>query len=108
MKQSCDKEILKLPKEELDEPITQVNHNKQIDEVTLDYKENKIDRAVFTTIKGHSVLNWCIGLMAVIYLIERFYGGGEISNIGNVFVEVLKMLIFSLVGYLFGKDSLNK
>ena len=41
----------------------------------------------------------------LIYFFETFVHGGKISDIASNAIEVIKVLIFSLTGYLFGKNA---
>ena len=41
----------------------------------------------------------------LIYFFETFVHGGKITSIASNAIEVIKVLIFSLTGYLFGKNA---
>ena len=73
--------------------------------VATDNIQQKNDRDWFNTIKGHNLLGWCVGLLFSIYLLELFFDKGKISEVGNSVIEIFKLLIFSLTGYLFGTHS---
>lgn len=73
--------------------------------VATDNIQQKNDRDWFNTIKGHNLLGWCVGLLFSIYLFELFFDKGKISEVGNSVIEIFKLLIFSLTGYLFGTQS---
>lgn len=73
--------------------------------VATDNIQQKNDRDWFNTIKGHNLLGWCVGLLFSIYLLELFFDKGKISEVGNSVIEIFKLLIFSLTGYLFGTQS---
>ena len=64
-----------------------------------------VNKDVFNTIKGHNLLGWCVGVLVVIYLFELFVDKGKISSVGTDVIEIIKLLIFSLTGYLFGTNS---
>lgn len=66
---------------------------------------NKVTKDVFNTIKGHNLLGWCVALLIMVYLIETFKHDGKITPIGEMFIEIIKLLIFSLTGYLFGTNN---
>lgn len=68
----------------------------------------KVSKDMFNTIKGHHLLGWCVGLLALVYGVENFAHKGDISSVGESFIEIIKLLIFSLTGYLFGTNSNNK
>lgn len=71
-------------------------------------KPNEVTKDVFNTIKGHNLLGWCVGLLLAVYLIETFINKGGVSPVGENFIEIIKLLIFSLTGYLFGTNTNNK
>ncbi|MFU2204258.1 hypothetical protein ACQTPQ_08885 [Streptococcus hyovaginalis] len=75
---------------------------------TNNVKPNEVTKDVFNTIKGHNLLGWCVGLLVIVYLIETFNNKGGVSPVGESFIEIIKLLIFSLTGYLFGTNSSNK
>lgn len=106
---SFDEEKKNIPIEEdvpMDRPI-QDNTKFYID--SINQKENKtVSRDVFNTIKGHNLLGWCVGILVIIYLLELFFNKGRISSIGSNIIEIIKLLIFSLTGYLFGTNSNKK
>lgn len=66
---------------------------------------NKVTKDVFNTIKGHSLLNLSVTLLLIVYFVETFSNKGGISPVGESFIEIIKLLIFSLTGYLFGTNS---
>ena len=43
-----------------------------------------------------------------VYAVETWNNKGGISPVGENFIEIIKLLIFSLTGYLFGTNSNNK
>ena len=67
-----------------------------------------VNKDVFNTIKGHNLLGWCVGVLVVIYLFELFVDKGKISSVGTDVIEIIKLLIFSLTGYLFGTNPAEK
>lgn len=70
--------------------------------------ENKTlinDRDWFNTIKGHNLLGWCIAIIVMLYLCESFFNQGKMSEIGKSVLEIIKLLVFSLSGYLFGTSK---
>ncbi|MGO0077542.1 hypothetical protein ACTMS3_04645 [Streptococcus suis] len=71
-------------------------------------KPNEVTKDVFNTIKGHNLLGWCVALLLLVYLIETYSNKGGISPVGENFIEIIKLLIFSLTGYLFGTNANNK
>ena len=72
---------------------------------TTSILERKLNKETYNTIKGHHLLPFCVGLIMAIYLFETFCHGGKISDIASNAIEVIKVLIFSLTGYLFGKNA---
>lgn len=73
--------------------------------VATDNIQQENDRDWLNTIKGHALLNICVVLVFVTYLLELFLDKGKISEAGNSVIEIFKLLIFSLTGYLFGTQS---
>lgn len=71
-------------------------------------KPNLVTKDVFNTIKGHNLLGWCVALLVFVYAVETWKNEGGISPVGANFIEIIKLLIFSLTGYLFGTNSNNK
>lgn len=75
----------------------------------LDYannvEPNKVTKDVFNTIKGHHLLGWCVAILVGVYLIESFRDQGNVSEIAEKIIEIIKLLIFSLTGYLFGTNA---
>ncbi len=97
-------EIENIPKEELDEPLNNRSEQPlQLTETLL--KQNELDKNWFNTIKGHNLLGWCLFILFLIYLIEIFKNGGVLSEISKTTVEIIKLIIFSLMGYLFGTNA---
>lgn len=98
-----------VPKEEIDIPL---NNNRDNDKNTL-IKTKLKDKSWFNTIEGHKLLLICIGAIVILYFSEiwiSFKNGnnGNISEIGKAVIEIFKMLIFSLTGYLFGTHGKNE
>lgn len=100
-----------IPLEEIDVPIQDTEYyvaNKKSNEFNkikdLSPKPNNIEKEWFTTIKGHNLLGWCIASLVLIYVVE-ICRGGDISEVGSQVIEVLKVLIFSVSGYLFGQRN---
>lgn len=75
---------------------------------TNSVKPNEVTKDVFNTIKGHYLLGWCVAILVFIYGVEFFWNQGKISEVGEMIVEIVKLLIFSLTGYLFGTNIHNK
>ena len=71
-------------------------------------KPNLVTKYVFNTIKGHNLLGWCVALLVFVYAVETWNNKGGISPVGESFIEIIKLLIFSLTGYLFGTNANNK
>ena len=71
-------------------------------------KDNEKDRDWFNTIKGHNLLGWCVALIFFIYLFELFKNNGHLSEIAKDIIEIIKLLMFSLTGYLFGTSGKDK
>lgn len=89
-----------IAKEEIDEPIFQYNYSEK---TPLEFKTN--DKDWFNTIKGHNLLGWSISLIFIIYLIEFFYNKGSLTEVSKHIIEIFKLVIFSLMGYLFGTSK---
>lgn len=68
-------------------------------------EQNKVSKDVFNTIKGHHLLGWCVFILVVIYGIESFAHKGSTTDIAERVIEIIKLLIFSLTGYLFGTNG---
>lgn len=73
--------------------------------VSRENEQQTNDRDWLNTIKGHNLLGWCVFLFVFIYGIEFTFHQGEVSEIGKTVIEILKLLTFSLTGYLFGTSS---
>ncbi len=91
-----------IPGIEEDEPILLEKTFKPDDKLKL--KDNK---DVFKMIKANNILGWCISLIFVIYIFEFWWGdkASGISEISKSVIEILKVLIFTLSGYLFGTNN---
>lgn len=76
-------------------------------DATNETSEKEKDRDWFNTIKGHNLLGWCVALVFIIYLIEFIWNKNKMSDISKDIIEILKLLIFSLTGYLFGTSTPN-
>lgn len=66
---------------------------------------NKDNLDVFDRVKGHYLLGCCIGILVFIYLLEflkTWITKQASTEISGTIVEIIKILIFSLTGYLFG------
>lgn len=66
---------------------------------------NKDNLDVFDRVKGHSLLGCCIAILVFIYLLEfikTWITKQASTEISGTIVEIIKILIFSLTGYLFG------
>lgn len=92
----------------IEEDIPKNTTSQFANDIENDTKQNNFKKDVFNTIKGHNLLGWCVALLVIVYLIETFFNNGGISPIGGNFIEIIKLLIFSLTGYLFGTNSNNK
>ena len=68
----------------------------------------KINKDDYNTVKGHYLLGWCVTLIIGIYIFEFFFHKGAISEIGKDVLEIMKLLMFSLTGYLFGTSGKEK
>lgn len=68
-------------------------------------KANEVTKDVFNTIKGHNLLGWCVAILVGIYVAEFFWGHGKVSEVAEKIIEIVKLLIFSLTGYLFGTNA---
>lgn len=75
------------------------------DNFPISLLERKINKETYNTIKGHALLIVCVVLLMIIYVFETFFHGGKISDIASTAIEVIKVLMFSLTGYLFGKNA---
>lgn len=96
-----------IPVEE-DVPMLEVNQQ-MVSNFSVDTNNitdtKSVNKDVFNTIKGHNLLGWCVGVLVIIYLFELFVDKGKISSVGTNVIEIIKLLIFSLTGYLFGTNS---
>ena len=78
-------------------------------EFPIDNSNNvKVTKDVFNTVKGRHLLGWCVFILVVIYGVEFFGGHGKVSEVGEKIIEIVKLLIFSLTGYLFGTQANKK
>ncbi|VTY16748.1 Uncharacterised protein [Streptococcus salivarius] len=68
-------------------------------------EQNKVSKDVFNTIKGHFLLGCCVFILVVIYGIESIFHKGSTTDIAERVIEIIKLLIFSLTGYLFGTNG---
>lgn len=91
--------VNEIAKQEIDEPLNEFRENK-----ILQQDNKKLDKDLFSRVKGHNLLGWCVVILVIIYFIEK-YTGGSISPIAESIIEIIKLLIFSLTGFLFGKHS---
>lgn len=94
-------------KEEIDVPLNYINDSESDNYKNTLTKTKLKDKSWFNTIEGHKLLLFCIVAIMLLYFIEiciSFKSGnnGSISEIGKIVIEIFKMLIFSLTGYLFG------
>lgn len=104
--------------DEIDEPINgmvypeQIYHEKNTDNLNLvnqlenkklDYTDKNKDRELFKFNKGNKLLYICLGILTII-IIPEFFGVDIKENI-NSLIEVLKAIIFTLIGYLFTKKD---
>lgn len=91
-----------------DVPLYEVSQ-KVVNNFSLDpnntTKTKSVNKDVFNTVKGHHLLGWCVFLLSAVYLIEFIWDKGKLSTVGSDFIEIIKLLIFSLTGYLFGTHS---
>ncbi|MDY3051363.1 MAG: hypothetical protein SOR31_07045 [Parvimonas sp.] len=94
---------INISKKEIDEPFNNKKSSIPVENELL-LKENKVDKNLFNTIKGHNLLGWCVGIVVVVYIVERSLGG-KVSEVGKSVIEIFKLLIFSLSGYLYGTNS---
>lgn len=90
-------------------PKTEEDRPKNITPITFEVNQTntpeKNDRDWFNTVKGHHLLGWCVCLFILIYVIETIFHGGRPSQTAEVVIEILKLLTFSLTGYLFGTNG---
>ncbi len=72
----------------------------------LKERENKANKYVI----GSTIFIWCLIFLFVIYFVDIILGvmGLKIyaNNSGEV-LEIIKMLLFTICGYLFGKNEKN-
>lgn len=92
----------------IEEDIPKNTTSQFANDIENDTKQNNFKRDVFNTIKGHNLLGWCVALLVFVYAVETWNNKGGISPVGENFIEIIKLLIFSLTGYLFGTNSNNK
>lgn len=88
---------------QIEEDIPKQRYN-----VTQEIHPKNNDTNWITTIKGHYLLGWCVAIFCLIYFFELFKNNGSVSEIGKVILEILKVLTFSLTGYLFGTNGKEK
>lgn len=102
--ESKDKIVTEI-QEELDVPF----YNNFMRENNLDEVENRQKLYIFDKIKGHKLLGWCIAVLVFIFIIEEWKHSGKTSETATSIIEIFKILIFSLTGFLFGtKDNGDK
>ena len=83
--------------EEIDVPLPDAEF-KQDDSVTV--SDNKRKKDWFNLVKGHKLLGICVALIFIMYLLDFFFNGKK--NAEQV-LEIFKVLLFTLSGYLYGK-----
>lgn len=104
------KDDLEVALEEIDEPIYCDGNPARYESSSVSYdnsletKSYKVRKDFFTTMKGHNLLGWCIFLLFTIYILEKIFPGRG-SGVAEKIIEILKLLTFSLTGYLFGKQT---
>ncbi len=104
---ALEKEIKKVADEEQLEIDVPQSKDKPFNLTKTYVEQNKLDENVFNKIKAHNLLGWCLALIAGIYLVETFTHSGELTQAGNAVLEIFKMLIFALAGYLFGTNRID-
>ena len=87
-----------VPKDFRPDEAFPIDHNNNV-------KPNEVTKDVFNTIKGHNLLGWCVFILVGIYVVEFFGGHGKVSEVAEKIIEIVKLLIFSLTGYLFGTNA---
>lgn len=85
---------------ELDEPLGDIK------DVTTEHNvplaANKNQRDWFNLQKGHNLLGWCVFFIFVIFILDFF--GNSKANTSQI-IEIFKVMIFTLSGYLYGKKK---
>ncbi len=106
-----NKNNIAIPEQELDEKLDVELRKEVINDTSSKFpidngnQVDKVTKDVFKMLKASNLLGWCIGLVFVIYLFEFWWGTNGISEVGKSSIEILKILIFSLSGYLFGTQK---
>lgn len=87
-----------IPKE-LDEPL---ENQGVTTEHNVALAANKNQRDWFNLQKGHNLLGWCVFLIFVIFILDFFFNSKANTN---QIIEIFKVMIFTLSGYLYGKKK---
>ncbi len=85
---------------ELDEPLGDVQD--VATEPNIPLSANKNQRDWFNLQKGHNLLGWCVGLIFAIFILDFFFNSK--ANTIQI-IEIFKVMIFTLSGYLYGKKK---
>lgn len=101
---------LEPPKQELDEPLDSNAPSEKITSKTLEIKEKDKDRKEKRYFSAFWLIIGCLLFLRVIYCVEVFISynlKGELSGHTDGIIEIIKTLLFTLSGYLFGRKESN-
>ena len=82
--------------EEIDVPLP----DEELKQAGVTPSDNKRKKDLFNLVKGHKLLGICVTLIFIMYLLDFFFNSKK--NAEQV-LEIFKVLVFTLSGYLYGK-----
>ncbi|MCM1543551.1 MAG: hypothetical protein NC121_20185 [Blautia sp.] len=99
---------LEFPKQELDEPFDTNSGPDKMSTKKLEISEKDKDRKEKRYFSAFWLIIGCLAFLGIIYLVEvfisyRFNDGSNEYTSG--IIEIVKTLLFTLSGYLFGKKE---
>ena len=106
-----DQILFEAPKQELDEPLTSTTSSNGVSTTELEISEKDKARKEKRYFSAFWLIVGCLGFLAIIYFIEVFVSyklNYEPSSHTSGIIEIIKTLLFTLSGYLFGKKEDSK
>lgn len=95
--------------EEIDEPVeNSENIEKDISTVKLEHEEKDKERKEKRYFSAFRLIVGCLIFLGLIYIVDvicSVFLKGELSEITNSIVEIIKTLLFTLSGYLFARKE---
>lgn len=102
---SCSPEP-EIPKQELDEPLDSNTLHEKISPKELEISEKDKDRKEKRYFSAFWLIIGCLIFLGAIYIIEvaiSYKLKNELSSYTEGIIEIIKTLLFTLSGYLFGR-----